>query len=183
MKNSTLNRVIPWLFGPVYILGILATFVDPNSLYERVVAEPLRQVWFPLYPFVAIPLYGLFGAVPAFIGAFCFNVGTRFSTVRITVSSLLFFTMYFLGNSIHFHKGQWAWLHLFMLAQLATSGIMIRKIQVFNWLMFGFWILAIDGRRLRLLVLFDYAVAIYFLFVAVASWSFPVKNAWALEEG
>jgi hypothetical protein len=183
MKNSTLNRILPWLFGPAYIVGILATFLDPNAFYDHVVVEPLRQLWFPLYPFVAIPLYGLFGPVPAFIGAFCFNVGSRFSRVRISVSSLLFSAMYFLGNSIRFHKGEWGWLHIFMLAQLVTSGIMIRKIQVSNWLMFGFWILAIDGNSYRLLVLFDYVMAIYFLIVAVGSWSFPVKNTWAPEEG
>lgn len=47
MKNSTLNRIIPWLFGPAYIVGILATFLDPNAFYEHVVAEPLRQTVVP----------------------------------------------------------------------------------------------------------------------------------------
>jgi hypothetical protein len=49
--------------------------------------------------------------------------------------------------------------------------------------MFGFWVLALYENSLRLLVLFDYIVAIYFLFVVVASWSLPFENNWALEEG
>jgi hypothetical protein len=91
--------------------------------------------------------------------------------------------MYLLGNPVHFNKSEWTWLHFYMVSQLATSGIMIRKIRVLNWGMFGFWVLALYENSLRLLVLFDYIVAIYFLFVVVASWSLPVENTWAREEG
>src|SRR5437879_6724451 len=176
MKNSTLNRILPWLFGPAYIVGIFATFLDPNAFFEHVVAEPMRQLWFPLYPFVAMPLYGLFGPFLAIMGAFAFNVGSRFSRLRVSVSSLLFSSMYLVGNPVHFNKSEWAWLHFYMVSQLATSGIIIRKIQVFNWAIFGFWILALYGSSFRLLVLFDYVVAIYFLLVVMASWSLPVEN-------
>jgi hypothetical protein len=48
--------------------------------------------------------------------------------------------------------------------------------------MFGFWILAVFANNLFVWVLFDYAVASYFLFVAGASWWFTVKNTWE-EEG
>ena len=91
--------------------------------------------------------------------------------------------MYLVGNPVHFNKSEWAWLHFYMVSQLATSGIIIRKIQVFNWAIFGFWILALYGSSFRLLVLFDYVVAIYFLLVVMASWSLPVENTWTPEEG
>jgi hypothetical protein len=116
------------------------------------------------------------GPFLAFVGAFSFNVGSSFPKVRLSSSSVLFSAMYFLGNSMRFHKGEWAWLHLFMLAQLLTSGIMVRKIQLFNWLMFGVWILAIAANSYHLLVLFDYVAATYFLVVAVASLSLPIKS-------
>ena len=86
------------------------------------------KLWFLLYLFVAVPLFGLFWPFPAIVGSFAFNVGSRFSRVKISVSSLLLSAMYFLGNSVHFHKGEWWWLHVYMVSQLATSGIMIRKI-------------------------------------------------------
>src|ERR1019366_7064088 len=49
--------------------------------------------------------------------------------------------------------------------------------------MFGFWILAVFANNLFVWVLFDYAVASYFLFVAGASWWFTVKNTWEEEGG
>ena len=184
MKNSTLDRTLAWLFGPAYIVGILATFLNPNAFYEHIVAEPLRQLWFPLYPFVAIPLYGLFWLFPAVVGAFAFtNVGAQFLRLRISVSCLLLSIMYFVGNSVRFTEQEWVWLHGFMLPLLGISSMMVRKTQEVSMAMFGLFVLAVVVYSRHVWVLFDYVVAIYFLIVAVTSWSFPVRNTWASEEG
>lgn len=173
------ERLLIWFFGPVYILGIAATLLDPNRWYEHSVGLPLRQLWVPLDILLAVPLYGFFCPIPAFLGAFAFNIESgKFPRLRVSCSFLFISAMYLLGNSLRFRGSQWWWLHVYMIAQLITSGIMIHKIKKFNWIAFGAFILAAELRRRQFWMFCDYIWSLYFLFAMFTPWMYGVENTW-----
>jgi hypothetical protein len=122
--------------------------------------------------------FGLYGPAPAFTGAFAFNVGngSAISRVRLSFSFLTIALLYLGGNAFHFHRSQWWWLHMFMLAQLVASGFAIPSIQAPHWIIFGLFVLTAYLNRLVIWVLFDYIIGAYFLLATIASWMLPVNK-------
>ena len=172
------------IFTPLYVVGIIATLANPEGWFVAQVSYPLVQLlgsW--LGPFVTLPLFGLFWVVPAFGGAFCFNAsGKKFQKLRLTSSFLLLGVMYGLGNMLKFRSGQWWWLHGYMLSQLATSGIMVAELQLFNSLAFALFLLAAVGHaRAPVWALLDYIWAAYFVAAALIVQFVPVQNSWDRE--